>query len=216
MAIVRFSNELQSAILNKASQTFVPRITAATNNIPMSAEELYDRIFSRYLPHMGMLPPEFFNSTSMFGIHSVHEVLLNHNFNLTTPKLFPYKLGPQPHFKATFDFGTGGTSYKLIPDGTGIWDDLVEMVQTRNNNIKAIEDQLNKFKDNLRVIMTTHSTLAPALKAWPPLWDFVPDSYKDKHREIKERKKNDSVNLSEVMDLDSMTSVVVASKFLGK
>ena len=216
MATVRFSNELQSAIISKASSTFVPRIKAATDSIPVTAEELYDKMFSRYLPYMSSLPTEFFNHTNMFCIHSVHGVSVNHNFVLSAPKFFPYKLGVQPHVKETFSYGTGGTNYMLTPDGTGVWDDLVEMIHNRNNTIKELEDQMNKFKDNLRLIMTTHSTLAPALKAWPPLWDFVPDSYKDKHREIKERKKNDAVNLSEVMDLNSMTSVVVASKFLGK
>jgi len=216
MAIVRFSNELQTAILNKATNTFTPRITAATNDIPVSAEELYDKIFSRYLPHMGMLPVEFFNTHGSFGIHSVNGVSFNHAFVLTTPRLFPFKVGTQKHFKALFEYGTGNNQFALTEDGTGIWDYLVDIVHTRNNNIATLNDQLNKFKDNLRLIMTTHSTLAPALKAWPPLWDFVPDAVKDKHREIKERKKNDAVNLSEVMDLDSMTSVVVANKFLGK
>jgi len=216
MAIVRFSNELQTAILNKATNTFTPRITAATNDISVSAEELYDKIFSRYLPHMGMLPVEFFNAHVSFGIHSVNGVSFNHTCVLTTPRLFPFKVGTQNHFKALFEYGTGNNQFALTEDGTGIWDDLVDIVHTRNNNITTLNDQLNKFKDNLRLIMTTHSTLAPALKAWPPLWDFVPDAVKDKHREVKERKKNDSVNLSEVMDLDSMTSVVVANKFLGK
>ena len=47
---------------------------------------------------------------------------------------------------------------------------------------------------------------------WPPLWDLVPESYKDRHREIKEREKKEvSVNV----DLGAMTAAVVANKIGG-
>jgi hypothetical protein len=98
----------------------------------------------------------------------------------------------------------------------GCWDAFQAEVVAFNQRKVDAQKRRAEFVEMVKKIVTAYSTLAPALKAWPPLWDFVPDSYKDKHREIKERKKNDAVNLSEVMDLNSMTSVVVASKFLGK
>jgi hypothetical protein len=62
----------------------------------------------------------------------------------------------------------------------------------------------------VKEVCNTYSTLAPALKAWPPLWDLIPEDVKDKHREIKERIKNEAV-LS--VDIGKLTALSTAAKF---
>ena len=44
---------------------------------------------------------------------------------------------------------------------------------------------------------------------WPPLWELVPERYKERHREIVTRSKKD-INVS--VDLDKMTAITVAHK----
>jgi hypothetical protein len=52
--------------------------------------------------------------------------------------------------------------------------------------------------------------LAPALKAWPALWELIPDDVKEKHREVKERSKG-GIDLD--VDLNKLTAVSTAAKF---
>ena len=59
-------------------------------------------------------------------------------------------------------------------------------------------------------VCDAYSTLAPALKAWPPLWDLIPEDVKDKHREIKERVKSEAV-LS--VDIGKLTALSTTAKF---
>ena len=58
--------------------------------------------------------------------------------------------------------------------------------------------------------MTTYSTLAPALKAWPALWDLLDEDTKERHKKIVERKKKDTDDIG--VDLNSMTAAVTFSK----
>jgi hypothetical protein len=59
-------------------------------------------------------------------------------------------------------------------------------------------------------ICNTYSTLAPALKAWPPLWELIPENVKDTHRKIVERTKNDVVL---DVDIGKLTALSTAAKF---
>jgi hypothetical protein len=67
--------------------------------------------------------------------------------------------------------------------------------------VKGVEDIIKNF-----------STLAPALKAWPPLWDLIPRDKQEKHKEIVERKSNKPVALD--MDTSSLTAAVTMAKLV--
>jgi len=44
---------------------------------------------------------------------------------------------------------------------------------------------------------------------WPPLWDLIPEEYKDRHRQVVEREKKEVVVN---VDLGTLTATVVAHK----
>jgi hypothetical protein len=62
----------------------------------------------------------------------------------------------------------------------------------------------------VKKVCGAYTTLAPALKAWPPLWELIPENYKNKHREIKERVKNEVVL---DVDIGKLTALSTAAKF---
>jgi hypothetical protein len=68
----------------------------------------------------------------------------------------------------------------------------------------------------VKAVITSYSTLAPALKAWPPLWDLLGEDVKDKHREVVEREKRDpAAAISGSVDLDRLTALASLSKMGG-
>jgi hypothetical protein len=62
----------------------------------------------------------------------------------------------------------------------------------------------------VKKVTEAYSTLAPALKAWPPLWDLIPEDVKNTHRKIVERTKNDVVL---DVDIGKLTALSTAAKF---
>ena len=70
-----------------------------------------------------------------------------------------------------------------------------------------------EFTDGVGKVIGAYSTLAPALKAWPPLWDLLPDATKERHKEIVERVKKEVV--VEDVDLSSMTTIATLAKLTG-
>jgi len=71
-------------------------------------------------------------------------------------------------------------------------------VQKKTNFVNAVKE-----------VITAHATLSPALKMWPPLWDLIPEEYKERHRQVVEREKKEVVVN---VDLGTLTATVVAHK----
>ena len=61
--------------------------------------------------------------------------------------------------------------------------------------------------------MEKFTTLAPALKVFPALWELVPDEAKERHKKIREKvvKEIDTSNI----DLKSMAATVTFNKLRG-
>jgi hypothetical protein len=79
-----------------------------------------------------------------------------------------------------------------------------------NQRVSAAQQRQADFVNMVSKVCDAYTTLAPALKAWPPLWDLIPDDVKDKHREIKERTKNEVVL---DVDINKLTAMSTAAKF---
>ena len=63
----------------------------------------------------------------------------------------------------------------------------------------------------VKKIIGMHTTLGPALKAWPPLWDLVPEGTKNRHRKVVERVKPEVAEVE--VDLTALTGTITAAKF---
>ena len=89
------------------------------------------------------------------------------------------------------------------------WDWLKPEFKEYVRKIFEQEAKQAKFVEGINKLMNTYSTLAPALKAFPALWDLVPEEAKERHKKIVERKKAE-VELD--VDLNSMTAAVTLNK----
>jgi hypothetical protein len=93
------------------------------------------------------------------------------------------------------------------------WDGLVGEVTAWVDTLNTIDSQRKAFRRNLEKLLGAYSSLAPALKAWPPLWDLLPDDVKEKHKDVTKREKKE-VALDGI-DLSSMTATLTVRKLLG-
>lgn len=207
MAVVRITKELKEHILNNARLKFVDRIKAAEGSVPVGwGDYIYEKIFGSYIPIMEQLPEEFFDRKSTITVTRIAGESCSLNFSLSDSKRWPKNLPSD----APAEKNNYGDYLWLNSDL--VWGELyaeVKAWKTRVNNIKAQRDE---FAAGVTKVLDSFSTLSPALKAWPPLWELVPEWAKTKHKEIVERKKPDQ---TPELDTSKLTAVMAASKLGG-
>ena len=206
MATVKIGKELRESVEKAAKSIFIRKKDALTQEMIsdyQSVEFLYNTIMSPYLPIIAQLPKEMVRQTNEL------------NFIVKDIR-YPVKFASErPWFNKVpkNELMDGSRYYETdvnIRESAPEWRDVVEHTVTYKAKMASLDEQQNTFVDGVRTIMDTYSTLAPALKAWPPLWDLLSEDVKDKHKEVVERKKPEQVELG--IDLSKMTSTVVAHK----
>lgn len=205
MAIVRTTETLLNQVLANADKLFALRLeTASKFDAPHSPLELYDMVFGEWKEHMLMLPKEIVPRKDEFRINKVDDVLLNWKVVLPTDMPIPERTPKTDYLEAPGYFG--GVYNVTGPK----WTALREAALARELRIVALTDEIKQFKIGVRAIFKQFSTLAPALKAWPALWDLLPEETKTKHKQVVDRKKPETA-VPEV-DLDRLTTAVVIAK----
>lgn len=207
MATVRFSKELQEEIIKNAKGVFGKQLETAKNNRPENewGEKIYDILYGQYTNVLNAVPQMFLTTSNKFKVEQVGSLSCGLEFTLNSAKPFPKEIPDTEYAKKSS--GYYGNEY-VLKDHL-VWGEFYADVHRWLDGIKAVQTKRDQFVEQVQKIITAHATLAPALKMWPPLWDLVPEQYKERHRTIVERTKNEvEVNV----DLSSMTAAVVANK----
>ena len=207
MATVRFSTELSNTILSSARNKMQPAIDRAEQSKPDNAwgQTIYDTLFNEVKPHIARLPAGWLKTVDKIGIERVGDHPCNLTFTFANPQPWPY---------AFIESRLAKQSRSSYNDGMILrgecWDAFQAEVVAFNQRKADAQKRRAEFVDMVKKIITAYSTLAPALKAWPPLWDLIPENVKNKHREVKERTKNEVVL---DIDIDKLTAMSTAAKF---
>lgn len=211
MAVVRFSEELKNAIVDNAKGLFNNRISVAYKATPPIAEEVADLVYAQYMPAISAIPPDFLQWTNRV------EIRVPYN-NTKIEVTYETRSYPKPQSRIKVDDGAIIDSLYAInlklPD-TPKYKTYIDQIIAWYENIKALEKQRDDFVAGVKRVIEAHATLAPALKAWPPLWDLVPETFRERHRKVVERAKPAGAAELDV-DLTSLTATVVTAKIIGK
>jgi len=216
MATVRFSGDLRSDIINNAKYLFSDRIAKAKSNHPDTwGQTVYDVAFKDHKTAMQSLPKSYFRSGKDIDIRGfgnqegVWSASDNYNVRLKLADFapFPNKIDVELH-------GLMGDSrtysgWTLNPSDPR-WDTFKAEYRKYCDAIRKLEDEMSTFVSGVNKIMDTYTTLAPALKAWPPLWDLVPQDKQERHKKVVERKVK-SLSTEEI-DLTAMTAASTLAK----
>lgn len=204
MATVKFSKELQENIVHNARSIFNAKMERHKQNIKTDwLDVIYNRAFAAYIPHINALPEAFFLMREKCLVTRFGTSGMNIEFNMPRKYKFPHDL------PAGLMITHNNWWYELTVADDNQWGDTASEIYAYQAQVRQIENECHEFIEVVRKIITTYSTLAPALKAWPPLWDLLPDEAKNRHKQITQRTKNE-VSLD--MDLSKYTSTVVMHK----
>jgi hypothetical protein len=226
MATVRFSNDLKGAIRNNAKGMFVDKLEKAAAAVPVSfnPNTIYELLFKDHMAEMDAMPEEYFVMNNTFSISTIRGRGVPDNMNqhpidldMGKRRRWPQGMNATVHGMTVHRRGMYG-AICLNADDDRWSDELVAAYVNYCTVYDNIIESRDKFVKGVDAVIDTFSTLAPALKGWPALWDLLPGETKERHKEIVERKKrvvlaNSSGNDEhEVVDLDSMTAAVVLTK----
>jgi hypothetical protein len=208
MATVRFSDELKGAIIKNAEAIFKKQIDDALSSYPKDwADRVYERAFASYIPSMNALPTCFFTEVSSLTISYIGDLRVGVACSLTNKRVFPHKLPTTADFTVEASSHYSNTELKL--KDIAMYEDIKAEAIAYMDRVKVLRERQTAFVEQVRKIINAHATLAPALKMWQPLWDLVPEEYKERHRKVVERTKNE---VTVDVDLGSLTAAVVAHK----
>jgi hypothetical protein len=208
MATVRITKELTEQITGNARAKFADRIKAVEATAPVGwGDYIYEKLFGEYVPLMEQLPEEFFDVADKIAVQRVGAQAVNLHFTLSSRKRWPKHLPADAPAEVNYYGGA------LILKDDLMWGELYAEVVAWKDKCAAIRKQAGEFTEGVSKILASYSTLSPALKAWPPLWELVPEHTKSKHKEIVERKKPEK-ELPEI-DTTKLTAVLAASKIGG-
>ena len=222
MATVRFSDALKSEIRNNAKAMFKQNIDKAKADVPAHwADKIYQGFFpaddiakfnalpAHVMQEKGSLDFEgFFNAPEDVFQTATHK---QKAYECETVRLEFSKDMRWPNDIEKMDTGfkfQWRNSKADYNDSRWAW--LIPEFKEYVRKIFEQESKEASFLEGVDKLMETYSTLAPAIKAWPALWDLVPDEAKERHKKVVERVKKDASDVG--VDLNSMTAAVTFSK----
>lgn len=206
MATVRFSKELKYDIIANARKLFEKQQVTAQENRPSHewGDKIYNTLFGAHVPALDNVPAYFLRQAETIRVYTVRGTPCSLEFNLSAKRPFPIEFPDMPLARKSGYYGGD-----LILKDVAEWEELQADVIRWRNDVRAVEEKRSQFVEQVKKIINAHATLAPALKMWQPLWDLIPESYKERHCMVVERGKKE-VGIG--VDLSAMTATVVAHK----
>jgi hypothetical protein len=207
MATVRFSKELIDRIEKNATTKMQPAVVKAQASKPDNAwgQRIYDTLFLEFKPLIAQVPAGWLRQAKSIQIDRIGEWSCHMTFEFATPQPWPHEFLRSELARRSMAYGDGITLENHL-----VWGEFHAEVTAYNQRVAEAIKRCDEFVAAVKDICNTYSTLAPALKAWPPLWELIPEDVKDKHREITNREKKEVV-LS--VDTAKLTAMSTAAKF---
>lgn len=207
MATVRFSKELIDRIGKQAEAKMMPPVNKARDQKPDNSwgQRIYDILFLEAKPFIAQVPAGWLKTVKQIEISEVAGRHCGMTFAFATPQPWPYLFVETELAKKRASYSDG-----IVLKDHLVWGEFHAEVTAYHQRVQEAAKRRDEFVEAVKKICNTYSTLAPALKAWPPLWELVPEDVKYKHREVKEREKKEVV-----LDVDfgKLTAMSTAAKF---
>jgi hypothetical protein len=212
MATVKFSQELRDRIVAAANSKFQQDVIRANDSHPKDwGDRLYDVLFANIEAKLTDVPAYWFAKQDNIRIHSIGSTPVSLSYTLKPTRIWPACM-PEKYVGELLCHKRSSYSDDLILKDVEAFAEFKAEVVAWRNRVQAAQKRQQEFAESVKKVINAYVTLAPALKAWPPLWDLIPDDVKEKHKKIVERERKE-VDLD--VDLDRMTALASFSKIRG-
>lgn len=207
MATVKFSKGLVENLIKSAKNKMQPAVERAKDQRPAHSwgEIIYGRMFSEQIPLLQQLPTGWTGFRDSLTVETVGDQKCGLTFEMSKNYHWP-NVFPKSALAVSQNSYRGDIKLLVNP----VWEDLRLEVKAYNERVAHAVARQTEFVGSVTKLLEAYSTLAPALKAWPPLWELVSEDVKNQHRLISTRTKKE---IEITVDLDKMTALSTAAKF---
>jgi len=214
MATVRITEKLVDSTRGNIEQKFVPAMDAAKASQDTTgwADRIYETVYRDYLPLINALPAKFFGTRDEIELKVPYSPFETRTLSLTfaVPRPLPHAMPENLYLEISQPW----RNWQYTVKSWAAWPDMGEAYAAWVSRVQRVRDERQTMKQSVHKLLRSHSTLAPCIKKWPALWDLIDDEYRDKHREVVERKGKDSGPEYD-LDFDRMTAMVAKAKLRG-
>ncbi len=219
MAVVRITDYLKNFVVNKAGDQFIKAQKAAEALRPEIGQDVYNIVLKEFLKDTENIDSKYFHKVDSLNIlvRGAEGGNVDENWGLDGMQAVPYGL-PKGSYKWEVRgyHNTVSTEIKRDPQ----FDEIYNKVDAWRHALhKAAANKQAAIAD-VRKILDSFTTLAPALRAWPALWDLLPSDVQEKHKEIVERTKPEPVKVEITSNLEGLTAKLtmanISKKMEGK
>lgn len=210
MAVVRLNKALRGTIIKNAEMQMRPSIDRANALIPSGSEwgmKAYAIMFQREIPLIEQVPENWFKHRAEIGLKGLiptdHREL---QLKLPSPVRWPDTIA-ENDFIEPAQYGYGSVQVKQHP----AWDELIAAYKVYREAHDAAYKKKEMYVKSVEKIIDTYSTLGPALKAWPPLWDLLPLTAQNEHHRVDAPRQREEKDID--VDFGTLTSISTAAKF---
>ena len=240
MATVRMSGQLKRDIISNAKRTFTHRIKDWEDNNPRP-ESWGKRIYDTEVPDhvrtsVDAVPNGWCDETDTVQFTGFQFEDREGNEECRLPKEMSGSCGyDDKHYVDDYSFKSVDLTWKLERDYR-IPHIKSNTVFEYNHKIKYADSKFDWLKieyyewlqplfdllkerreliDNIEILLESSKTLAPMLKKWEGLWDLLPKTAKDRHKEIYEKPSNED-DKTENVDYDKVSAQLTMNKLMEK
>ena len=224
MATVRISGQLKEDIIDNAKESFTNRIEQVIHDNPRP-ESWGQRIYDTEVPSKDKaialsLPDGWCEKTTQVQMNGFDHVPEDRTYDveLTRELTDGFRVENLKWDIPSQPVPVSGTHMlKGYHHNVDYRDPRYEWLKSEYATwLKPIKDILverEKFVDDVRTLLDSAKTLAPLLKKWSGLWQLVPESAKNRHREVYEKPKADEIeDKTKDIDFDSLTTSITFNK----
>lgn len=165
---VRVSEKLLGEVSGNISDVYHWFIEDIEKQKPDVGDRIYELLYGPYLSRMEQLPETFFRKMDRIETRFVGSENLGYFFKLSSMRMGSYTHPPGDHVEAS-DYGE-----KVNIKRTSCTEEVVDAILSWHKQKMDIYEVRGKAIQAVRRVLREHKSLAPAIKAFPPLVDLLP------------------------------------------
>lgn len=165
---VRISDKLIGEVAGNISDLYKYFAEDIEKHKPDVGDRIYELLYGPYLSRMQDLPETFFRKFDRIETRFVGEEILGYSFKFSSVKLGAYSHPPGDNVEVS-DYGD-----KVNIKRTPYTEEIIDAILSWHKQKTDIYEVRNNATQAVRRVLREHKSLAPAIKAFPPLVDLLP------------------------------------------
>jgi len=223
MAVVKITKELINDVRKSIERLYKPKLDGL--RAPQFAKITVELLLKMWAPSLRIIPDGWMPYRGGVDVKvyagGEYPAAYTDSYNLKPKQMLPFMV-------ASNIVGLSGVRYEGATmgdpdvvfntssiDGQNhpLWD-VARDIDRHHELCSAVIKERDKSIDAVGKLLGSVTTLAPALRAYPALWDLLPQYTKDKHTEVVVRSSGKAATVADV-DLTQVTSILTTNKMMG-